>query len=223
VVTVASTDQARRTVRAERASATREAILATAERLFAEHGVFAISNRQVSEAAGQGNNAAVGYHFGTKTDLVRAIIRKHTQQIERLREQLVAEISDPNDVREWVACLVRSSTEYFESAGSPTWFARFGAQVMTDPGLREIMTADSLTSPTLQRIIDGLNACLPDLPDEVRLERADMARQLMVHMLAERERAIAEGIPTPRASWRDAGTGLIDAIVGMWLAPVSTS
>jgi AcrR family transcriptional regulator len=217
VVTVAG-----RTVRAERAGATREAILATAERLFAEHGVFAISNRQVSEAAGQGNNAAVGYHFGTKTDLVRAIIRKHTQQIERLREQLIAEISDPTDVREWVTCLVRPSTEYFESTGSPTWFARFGAQVMTDPGLREIMVAESLTSPSVQRIVDGLDVCLPDLPAEVRLERADMARQLMVHMLAERERALAEGVPTPRASWHDAGTGLIDAIVGIWLAPVST-
>ena len=212
-----------RTVRAERASATREVILATAERLFAEHGVFAISNRQVSEAAGQGNNAAVGYHFGTKTDLLRAIVRKHTEQIERIRDQLVAEISDPADIREWVTVLVRSSTEYLGSAGSPTWFARFGAQLMTDPGLREVMTAESLSSPTLQRIVDGLNACLPDLPSDVRLERNDMARQLMVHMLAERERAIAEGIPTPRASWRDAGTGLIDAIVGMWLAPVSTT
>src|SRR5438094_6368065 len=117
-------------LRAERGSTTRELILTAAERLFAEHGVFAVSNRQVSEAAGQGNNAAVGYHFGTKTDLVRAIIRKHTEQIERLRAQLVAEVSDPTDVREWVACLVRSSTEYFEAAGSPTWFARFGAQVM---------------------------------------------------------------------------------------------
>lgn len=47
--------------------------MTAAERLYAEHGVFGMSNRQVSEAAGQGNNAAVGYHFGTKTDLVRAI------------------------------------------------------------------------------------------------------------------------------------------------------
>ena len=64
-------------MRTDRASTTREAILTAAERLYAEHGVFAVSNRQVSEAAGQGNNAAVGYHFGTKTDLVRAIEQKH--------------------------------------------------------------------------------------------------------------------------------------------------
>ncbi|WP_246063804.1 TetR/AcrR family transcriptional regulator [Nonomuraea longispora] len=207
--------------RAARASATREQILTAAERLFAEHGVFAVSNRQVSEAAGQGNNAAVGYHFGTKADLVRAIARKHAQHTERIRGRMVAELGDSADVRDWVACLVRPVAEHLASLGSPTWFARFGAQVMTDPTLREIMIEESLTSPSLQQIIDGLDRCLPALPPEVRAERNDMARQLMVHMCAERERALAEGVPTPRAGWHDAATGLIDAIVGLWEAPVT--
>ncbi|MGP3929202.1 TetR/AcrR family transcriptional regulator [Nonomuraea sp. KM88] len=212
---------AARTPRAGRASATREQILVAAERLFAEHGVFAVSNRQVSEAAGQGNNAAVGYHFGTKADLVRAIARKHAEHTERIRGRMVAEVGDSAEVRDWVACLVRPIAEHLASLGSPTWFARFGAQVMTDPTLREIMVEESLTSPSLQQIIDGLDRCLPALPADVRAERNDMARQLMVHMCAERERALAEGVPTPRASWQDAATGLIDAIVGMWQAPVT--
>ncbi|MHA6624916.1 TetR family transcriptional regulator [Pseudonocardia sichuanensis] len=210
-----------RDARAGRGSATRELILTTAERLYAEHGVFAVSNRQVSEAAGQGNNAAVGYHVGTKLDLVRAIARKHAAQIERLRVQRLAAIRDPADVREWVACLVRPSTEHLAETDGPTWFARFGAQTMTDPVLREIMVEESLSSPSLQQIVDGLDRCLPDMPPEVRRERGDMARQLMVHMLAERERALAEGTATPRASWHDAATGLIDAIVGLWQAPVT--
>ncbi|MFI6801481.1 TetR/AcrR family transcriptional regulator [Streptosporangium canum] len=212
-----------RTVRAERVGATRESILTAAERLFAEHGVVAVSNRQVSEAAGQGNNAAVGYHFGTKADLVRAIVRKHAEQIEQVRLRMLAEIGDSSDVRDWVACLVRPSAEHLATLGSPpTWYARFGAQVMTDPALRAIMVDESLTSPSLHRVIDGLNRCLPELPAEVRAERGDMARQLMVHMYAERERALAEGAPTPRSSWHDAATGLIDAIVGLWLAPVTS-
>jgi AcrR family transcriptional regulator len=209
-------------VRAERVSETRELILVAAERLFAEHGVLAVSNRQVSEAAGQGNNAAVGYHFGTKADLVRAIVRKHAERIERLRQRMLAEIGESSDVRDWVGCLVRPSTEHLAALGSPTWFARFSAQVMTDPALREIMVDESLTSPSLQHIVDGLRRCLPDLPREVRAERGDMARHLMVHMVAERERALADGTPTPRSSWHDAATGLIDAIVGLWLAPVTT-
>ncbi|MER5419476.1 TetR/AcrR family transcriptional regulator [Streptosporangium roseum] len=211
-----------RTVRADRVGATRESILTAAERLFAEHGVFAVSNRQVSEAAGQGNNAAVGYHFGTKADLVRAIVRKHAEQIEQVRLRMLAEIGDSSNVRDWVACLVRPSAEHLAALGSPTWYARFGAQVMTDPAIRGIMVAESLASPSLHQVLDGLNRCLPDLPVEVRAERGDMARQLMVHMYAERERALAEGAPTPRSSWHDAATGLIDAIVGLWLAPVTS-
>ncbi|MGW4527290.1 TetR/AcrR family transcriptional regulator [Amycolatopsis sp. NPDC004378] len=208
-------------VKAARASATRESILVTAERLFAEHGVQVVSNRHISEAAGQGNNAAVNYHFGTKADLVRAIVRKHTERMERLRAELVEGVEDGAGLRDWVACLVRPSTTYLSELGAPTWFARFSAQVMTDPALRAIIAEESLSSPALAKAVEGLNRCLDGLPPDVRAERGDMARQLMIHLTAERERALAEGTPTPRASWDDAGTGLIDAITGLLLAPVT--
>ena len=210
-----------KTLRTERASATRELILTTAERLFAEHGVLAVSNRQISEAAGQGNNTAVGYHFGTKADLVRAIVRKHTDQLERLRLQALARADSFTELRDWVDCLVRPTTEHLASLGTPTWFARFSAQIMTDPTLREVMIEEALTASSMLQVIDGLNRCLADLPLAVRAERSDMARQLMVHMWAERERALADGTPTARVSWDDAATGLIDAIVGIWQAPVT--
>jgi hypothetical protein len=73
----------------------------------------------------------------------------------------------------------------------------------------------------LRQILDGLNRCLPDLPVEVRAERDDMARQLIVHMAAERERALADGTATPRQSWHHAATGLVDALTGLWQAPVT--
>src|SRR5205807_10159156 len=112
---------------------------------------------------------------------------------------------------------------HLAAVGSPTWYARFSAQVMTDPALRPIMIDEALTSPPLQRAIDGLNRCLPELPVQVRAEREDMARHLILQMAAERERALAEGSPTPWSSWHDATTGLIDAIVGLLLAPVTPS
>ncbi|GGS85018.1 TetR family transcriptional regulator [Nonomuraea spiralis] len=209
-------------VRAERVNATREQILAAAERLFAEQGVYAVSNRQISLAAGQGNNAAVGYHFGTKADLVRAIVRKRTEDVELLRRRMLAEVEGSTDVRDWVGCLVRSLTEYLSGLGTPTWYARFAAQMMTDPALRQIMSEEALTSPTLQRVVDGLRRCLPRLTPEVRAERADMAARLVVHMCAERERALAEGRPTVRPTWHDAATGLIDVVAAIWTAPATT-
>ncbi|MCA1219715.1 TetR/AcrR family transcriptional regulator [Streptomyces sp. 8L] len=209
-----------RAARTVRSSATGEAILTVAERLFAEQGVFAVSNRQISEAAGQGNNAAVGYHFGTKTDLLRAIVRRHAERIDALRQDMLARTGDSTSVRDWVACLVRPGAGHLAELGSPTWYARFSAQLMTDPVLRELMI-DETFGPSIQRTLDGLNRCLPDLPLPVRMERADMARNLMVHMFAERERALAEGTVTARGNWHAYGTGLVDAITGLWLAPVT--
>jgi AcrR family transcriptional regulator len=210
-----------KTERVDRASITRGTILAAAERLFAEHGVHGVSNRQVSEAAGQGNNAAVNYHFGTKTDLVRAITRKHITRIEQLRAGMVEGVTDDGDLRQWVACLVRPTTAYLQELGSPTWFARFSAQVTTDPVLREIMAEESRPSAALARTIEGFRQCSPDLPADVRAERGDMARHLLLHMTAERERALAEGVPTVRDTWRETAIGLIDGITGLWRAPVT--
>jgi AcrR family transcriptional regulator len=210
-----------RIARAERASSTQEAILRAAERLYAEHGVFAVSNRQVSEAAGQGNNAAVGYHFGTKTDLVRAIEEKHRGPIERLREKMVADLGPAPDMRDWVGCLVRPLTDHLEALGNPTWYARFAAQVMTDPAYHSMIVKDALSSPSLVEVINGIAGCLPDLPADVRAERNVMGRNLLMHSCADRERGMAQGTAVPRSSWSAAASGLIDAIVGLWLAPVT--
>jgi AcrR family transcriptional regulator len=208
-------------VRNDRASGTREAILTAAERLFAEHGVYAVSNRQVSEAAGQGNNAAVGYHFGAKTDLVRAIESKHRVPIEELRERMVSQTLDTGDLREWVACLVCPLTEHLDELGNPTWYARFAAQAMADPAYHKIVVKDALGSSSLVQVIEGINRCLPDLPAAIHTERNIMARNLLMHTCAEWERALADGTAMPRFGWRQATSGLIDAIVGLWLAPVT--
>ncbi|MFD7154740.1 TetR/AcrR family transcriptional regulator [Kribbella sp. NPDC059898] len=209
-------------VRAARVNATRELILVTAERMFAERGVHEVSNRQISEAAGQGNNTAVGYHFGTKTDLVRAIVRKHAEPVEERRRELLAELGAEPDVRDWVTILVRSATDHMASLGTQSWLARFSAQLMNDPALREIQLLESRNSPSLTRVIDGLAEHLADLPPAVRIERGDMARHLIIQMTAEFELARAEGRPTARATWEEMAGGLIDGIVGLLTAPVTS-
>jgi AcrR family transcriptional regulator len=207
--------------KSDRSSETRELLLVTAERLFAEHGVEAVSNRQVSEAAGQSNNFAVGYHFGSKDDLLVAIVRRHSESIERRRTDLLAEITGSPDLRDWVSCLVRPMTEYLASLGSPTWYARFIAQVMTHPSFRELVVNETLSTRSMQQTIEGMFRLVPRLPEEVRQERSNMSRLMIVHMCAERERALHEGTAMPRSTWESTAAGLVDALVGLWLAPVS--
>ncbi|MFP5071638.1 TetR/AcrR family transcriptional regulator [Pseudonocardia nantongensis] len=209
--------------RTDRGAATRERILDAAEQLFAEHGVYAVSNRAIAEAADQGNNAVVGYHFGTKADLVRALVRRHADAVDRRREAMVAGLGPDPGVRDWVDCLVRPAAQHLGDLGAPTWYARFGAQIMTDPALRPVLLAESLASPSLTAALDGLRSCLPALPQRVQRERADLCRLLLVHHLAERERTLAdeadEAATAPAAAWSRTATGLVDAVVGIWLAP----
>ncbi|OBI92660.1 TetR family transcriptional regulator [Mycobacterium asiaticum] len=209
-----------RVVRTDRSAVTREAILSAAEWLLAERGMYAVSNRQISEAAGQGNNAAACYHFGTRIELLRAIDGKHRVAIEELRAQMLADIGGSTELRDWVGALVRPLTEHLARLGNPSWYARFAAQAMADPTYRQVVTKDALASPTLVQTVDGINRCLPDLPKRVRSERIVMARNLLMHTCAEHEGALAEHGPLARSSWPVAGENLIDAIVGLWRAPV---
>lgn len=207
----------------ERARATQLLILTAAERLFVEHGIFPVSNRQIADAAGQANSAAVWYHFGTKTDLVRAIVSGHSERIERRRVEMVDQLNETASLRDWVACLVRPLAEHLDELGSPTWHARFIAQVIAEPSLRSVMHEAALSPETQSTIIAGLNRFRANLPPEVVAERNDMARLLIVHICAERERALAEGTGTLRPSWSATAAGLIDAITGLWLAPADGS
>ncbi|GAA1688835.1 TetR/AcrR family transcriptional regulator [Glycomyces endophyticus] len=201
--------------RATRVAATREAIITAAERLIAEQGVAAVSNRQISEAAGQGNNTAVGYHFGTKADLVRAVIAKHMDDIERLRIERLERLGPEPALRDWVACFVMPTMDHLGSLGGPTWFARFASQALSDPAMREVIADEAMEAPSLRRVTAGLDACLPHLPADVRAERDDMVRQLAVIVPAAREARIAAGAATARDTWHEAGLGLVDAIVGL--------
>lgn len=210
-----------RTTRADRVAETREAIMSTAERLFAEHGLSAVSNRQICEAAGQCNVTAVSHHFTGRAGLIRAILLKHGEEIDLIRGRYLAVAGDSDDIRDWVGCLVRPVVEHLSALGTPSWQARFGVRVMNDPLLRAISIDEALVRTSLRRTLAGLRHCVEDLPQGVRAERADMAAQLITRTCAEREHALAAGLAPPRSSWsRTAGT-LTDAIVGLLSAPVT--
>ena len=59
---------------------TRTRILDAAEHLFAERGFRGTSVRAITELAGA-NLAAVGYHFGSKAELLVAVVRRVTEPI----------------------------------------------------------------------------------------------------------------------------------------------
>lgn len=204
--------------RREQADTTRALLLHTAERLYAEHGFSEVSNRHVAEAAGSANNSAVAYHIGTKTDLIAAISRSHSEPIGRRTQQLVDRASGSTDPRDHVACLVRPYTDHLAGLGTPSWCARFAAQTTTDPTLGEHLFFDAKLTPLLRRAFDAMWASTPPVPSEIAALRNQMMRVVVVHTCAEQERTSARtGTPT---DWNLVGDSLVDAVTNVLLAPV---
>lgn len=196
----------------------RAAILAAAERLYADRGIFGVTHRQVGIAARVGDISAVTYHFGGKSGLVRAVVRPHLERIDLKCRPLVDRAVESGDVRQWVSCLVRPISEHLAESGGPTWFARFIAQLAVTPGFRDVLNEERLASSVA--VVKGLRGCLPELPSDLRDRRNAMARQLLVGNCAENERRIAAD-PDHAASWQTTAEELVDAITAIYLAPVA--
>ena len=91
-----------------------EHLKAVALRLFAQRGVDGVTVRQIAEAAGQKNHAAVGYHFGSKDELVRAVIVDGARRIDLCRNAWLDAVEargGPATVLEVVEGLVRTSLD----------------------------------------------------------------------------------------------------------------
>jgi TetR/AcrR family transcriptional regulator, regulator of cefoperazone and chloramphenicol sensitivity len=61
------------------------ALIEAAESLFAERVIESVSLREIAHAAGNGNNNAVQYHFGGKSELIDSIFRYRVAQMDPKR------------------------------------------------------------------------------------------------------------------------------------------
>jgi AcrR family transcriptional regulator len=202
---------------------TRGRLISVAERLFAERGIEAVSLREIGAAASQRNNSAAQYHFGSRDGLVDAIFEARMAPIDHRRRALVDEIEAAGattDVRALCEAFVVPLAEA-ETEGGPSWYARFLAQVVFDPGFDLFATRRLPVTTGLRKVIELLNDCLGHLPPALRAERLLLAGTLVVHGLANRERTQQDtpgaGDTSPAVFVND----LVDAMVGVLSAPAS--
>ena len=85
---------------------TKTRLLDHAEKMFAEDGVYAVTNRQITEAAGQKNESALNYHFGTRNELIIALLTRRGKELDDARSERLAQIGDNPTTRELVHLLV---------------------------------------------------------------------------------------------------------------------
>src|ERR1700730_11733025 len=71
---------------------TRNQIKAAAQLLFARHGAEGVTVQQIVAAAGQRNNAALHYHFGSKEELIRQMVVDGAAVLDERRRCMLPEI-----------------------------------------------------------------------------------------------------------------------------------
>lgn len=190
-----------------------------AERLIAQHGLAAVSLRDVQAEAGQRNKSAANYHFGSRDGLITAVIEARMEPINARRMAMLADLDvlgRSYDIRSLVDALVLPLAEATLARSDGSFYARFLAQLITDPAT-VALTRKHLWAESFQVVCERLAACLAGVPTDFRTGRIDRIVGLVVFSLAAWEGGWIQHSTPARARVPD----LVDSCVALAEAPVS--
>ena len=197
--------------------ATRERLLMTAERLFAERGIAGVSLREIGAAAGQRNNSATQYHFESKQGLVLALCEHRMRPVNERRVAMLNALQS-DDLRGLVEAFILPLAEAVQPG---SFYLRFLAQLLAGPAQAPRAAFELDVLQTMRRLVTRIERCLPMVPAALRRSRFQSAAVLVVHTLADHERHLqVPGRTTPLAL-RTAD--LVDATLGVLTAPASAA
>jgi AcrR family transcriptional regulator len=195
---------------------TREQLLLTAERLFAQRGIDAVSVREILDAAGQRNKNAAQYYFGGRDGLISALVTARSEELNQRREVLLDELESTgrqDDLRALCTALVAPLAEALDEPGNHFlgFLARYQldhSRTVLSRAVDRVHTASYWRTAKLIRATTGT----PRATFEIRFSLAmDMCFTGLAGRQAQEEAGEA-GLP-PRTEFIDT---LIDALCGVF-------
>jgi AcrR family transcriptional regulator len=204
-------------------AATRERLMRAAERLFAERGIDAVSIRDITGEA-DANSASIHYHFGSKADLVAAILDWRAAEVGARRAAWLDRIeatAEPT-LREVLAAFVVPTAEMAADAvGGGQFHIGFLAAVLANPGLMPLVI--DAFEPYTERFEAALTRVTPHLPPDVRELRLALAKDMVNRVIGQPDGPVHAWIAL-RAPGADGPLTdrLVDFLVGAFTAPATT-
>ncbi|WP_420419905.1 TetR/AcrR family transcriptional regulator [Pacificispira sp.] len=211
--------------RTKRAEDARARILEVAERLFALHGIDAVSMRQINEAASQKNGSAIHYHFGSRDGLIDAIFDLRVTGTDALRRQYLDQVKEEAGenlptLRDIASAIVLPTFVELKP-GAKTYHRRFVKQIHMQHHLMDRFLS--------KRYDFGLRECFrlirwirPDIPAPVQYHRYIHASAISVDAAANLEERNDLDPKSVTQDWIDLHVACcIDSIAGVFAAPVS--
>src|ERR1039457_1617173 len=161
---------------------TKDKILDTAERLIGEHGYAATSLRQIIGEAGV-NLAAVHYHFGSKEELLDAVVVRKVTPVNEARiarlDRVEAEAgSGPLVVEEVLECFFIPTAEV---ASRNPGFVRLMGQIHAEGMMPRIV--EKHFQAMGRRFVAALRRAVPELPQEELMWRVHFMVGAMAHAM----------------------------------------
>lgn len=164
---------------------TRQKIIATAERLFAERGVDAVSLNEITREAGQKNKSALSYHFGSKDSLLLAIIEKHEGAILEQRNAYLDDLENRRAITidSVMRAFVYPLAAKLDDEDGGKYYLGILAQLASCPGMHLYkLRPDYITRE--ERVMKLFRGLTPNMPEELRLPRLLQTSALLFHSLS---------------------------------------
>ncbi len=166
---------------------TRDRILDTAERLFAEQGFHVATLRQITQEAGV-NLAAVNYHFGSKQALMRAIFKRrldalNAARMEQLEGALKADSPELEDVLDAFVQPALAFTRGGDAEGQRFMQLLLRAFADRDTDLHQAMRQEY--AHVMRRFADAIGRALPDADTERLRQQLDFIVGALTLTMAE--------------------------------------
>lgn len=144
---------------------TRDLLLDVAEELFARKGFHAVSIREITNHADV-DVSLVNYHFGTKQDLLAAVVERRAAIMNRVRIDALAALQKARrpeipDAEEVLHAYLDPLLELYEhaDAGWKNYFALMAQVNNSTEWARRLMNEHF--NPCVQEFIDALREALP--------------------------------------------------------------
>lgn len=205
---------------ADQAPDGRTRMILVAEALFAEGGINGASLREIALKAGQGNHAAVQYHFGSREGLVEAIFDYRMEQMEPVRARMLQEAADKgrlSDARTLLDTVYLPQLELPNGEGYRS-YAGFLSQYLMRSQSHRFGDFGGTPHVHLGRIFQLLRERLSYLPEDVAQRRLVTASFMFLAILARHD-----SFANPSTGEEDFAAALddtIDQIVSCVCAPL---
>lgn len=204
---------------------TKTRLINAAEELFALHGLEGVSTRQITRHAGQRNESAMHYHFGSRQNLVQAIVDRRALAIDELRKFYLRRLErngQLGNVRGLCECIGYPQLDLIRETRGRQHYARFVDAILRSQSVAGLEAVWRRHGTAMGRCVQALRRALPQLTDEVFMLRFTHAVSSIISGLASIERACGDATAAGVEHDPDfAAENILDMAAAGFSAPVS--